>query len=66
MAYESYFYDPNGPPGYIALTGIFTYVEYNGESKIGWHSWEGDVINSEMEDWIRDAIYYYHFNNGDK
>jgi hypothetical protein len=63
-AYESYLYDPNGPPGYIALTGIFTYVDYLGDSKIGWHAWEGDVIDSEMEDWIRDAIYYYHLNSG--
>jgi hypothetical protein len=63
-AYESYLYDPNGPPGYIALTGIFTYVEYLGESKIGWHAWEGNVIDSEMEDWIKDAIYYYHLKNG--
>jgi len=64
MAYESYLYDPDGPPGYIALTGIFTYVEEQGERKIGWHAWEGNVIDSEMEDWIRDAIYYYHLNNG--
>jgi len=64
MAYDSYLYDPNGPPGYIALTGVFTYVEQNGKINIGWHSWEGDVADSEMEDWIKDAIYYYHINNG--
>jgi hypothetical protein len=65
-AYESYLYDPDGPPGYIALTGVFTYVEQDGETKIGWHSWEGDVADSDMEDWIRDAIYYYHVNSGGK
>lgn len=66
MAYESYLYDPDGPPGYIALTGIFTYVSYQGENRIGWHAWEGDVSDSEMEDWVRDAIYYYHLNDGGK
>jgi hypothetical protein len=63
MAYDSYLYDPNGPPGYIALTGLFTYIEQNGEIKIGWHSWEGNVVDSYMEDWIKDAIYYYHINS---
>lgn len=65
-AYASYLYDPNGPPGYIALTGIFTYVEDNGDVAIGWHSWEGNVQDAEMESWIQDAIYYYHTNNGGK
>lgn len=64
-AYESYLYDPDGAPGYIALTGIFTYVEHEGDIKIGWHSWEGDVADSDMEDWIKDSIYYYHLNNGE-
>ena len=63
-AYDSYLYDPNGPPGYIALTGVFTYVEQDGETKIGWHSWEGNVADSDMKDWIQDAIYYYHVNSG--
>lgn len=63
-AYESYLYDPNGPPGYIALTGVFTYVEYDGKIEVGWHGWEGNVADSDMEDWIQDAIYYYHVNSG--
>ena len=63
MANEAYLYDPNGAPGYIALTGVFTYVEDNGEIKIGWHSWELDVEDSVMESWIKDAIYYYNLNN---
>jgi len=63
MSNEAYLYDPNGAPGYIALTGIFTYIEDNGEIKIGWHSWELDVEDSVMETWIRDAIYYYDVNN---
>jgi len=65
-AYDSYLYDPDGPPGYIALTGVFTYVKQDGETKIGWHSWEGNVADSDMENWIQDAIYYYHVNSGDK
>ena len=65
-AYDSYLYDPDGPPGYIALTGVFTYVEHDGETKIGWHSWEGNVADSDMEEWIQDAIYYYHVNSGGK
>jgi len=59
----AYLYDPNGPPGYIALTGVFTYVKDNDDLKIGWHAWEGDVEDSEMEDWIKDGIYYYYLNS---
>jgi len=62
MANEAYLYDSNGAPGYIALTGVFTYVKDNGEIKIGWHSWEFDVEDSVMESWIKDAIYYYIMN----
>ena len=65
MANAAYLYDPDGSPGYIALTGVFTYVEDNGEIKIGWHSWELDVEDSVMESWIKDAIYYFNLNNGD-
>jgi hypothetical protein len=63
MAYDAYLYDPDGPPGYIALTGVFTLVEDNMEIKCGWHSWELDVEDSVMESWIKDAIYYYTLNN---
>lgn len=63
-AYDSYLYDPDGPPGYIALTGVFTYVEQDGNIEVGWHSWEGNVADSDMETWIQDAIYYYHVNTG--
>jgi hypothetical protein len=62
MSNEAYVYDPNGAPGYIALTGVFTFVEYNSELKIGWHSWELDVEDSVMETWIKDAIYYHNLN----
>jgi len=62
MSNEAYLYDPNGAPGYIALTGVFTYVEDNGEIKTAWHSWELDVEDSVMETWIKDAIYYYNMN----
>lgn len=61
-AYEVYLYDPNGPPGYIALTGVFTRVEHNGEAEVGWHSWEGNVADSDMEEWIKDAIQYSQKN----
>lgn len=65
-ANEVYLYDPNGPPGYIALTGLFTYVKDNGQIKIGWHTWEAPqdmtVNNSELETWIKDAIYYHRIN----
>jgi hypothetical protein len=64
-AYDSYLYDPDGPPGYIALTGVYTYVKQDREPKVGWHSWEGDVADSEMENWIKDAIYYHYRNKDD-
>jgi len=55
-------YDPDGGTHYIALTGVFTLVNDGGEVKIGWHSWEGNVGDSEMESWVKDIIYYYHVN----
>ncbi len=67
-ANEVYMYDPNGSPGYIALTGVYSYVKENGELKIGWHTWEAPndmiVSNSDLETWIKDAIYYYNMNSG--
>jgi len=63
MAYDAYLYDPDGPPAYIALTGVFTYVKDSGKIKIGWHSWEFDVEDSVMESWVMDAIYYYNINS---
>ena len=62
-AYAAYLYDPDGPPGYIALTGVFTLFDNNGDIEYGWHSWEKDVDSSELETWIQDAIYYYHINS---
>jgi len=64
-AYDSYLYDPDGPPGYIALTGIFTLVKYDDEIKYGWHSWEGDVEDTKMEEWVKDGIYYWYQNSGE-
>jgi hypothetical protein len=61
--YEAFLYDPNDAEQYIALTGIFTLVKENGQVTYGWHSWEGDVSDAEMETWIKDAIYYYHLNS---
>jgi len=59
---EAFYYDPNGGTNYIALTGVFTLIKDEGEVKIGWHSWEGDVGDTEMESWVKDIIYYYHVN----
>ena len=61
--YEAFLYDPNDAEAYIALTGLFTLVNVNGQTTYGWHSWEGDVADAEMETWIKDAIYYYHVNS---
>ena len=60
---EAFYYDPNGGTHYIALTGIFTLVNDGGEVQIGWHSWEGDVNDTSMENWIKDTIYYYHISS---
>lgn len=64
-AYESYLYDPDGPPGIIALTGIFTLFNNNGTIEKVWHSWERDVNYNVMEDWLKDGIYYWNQNSGD-
>jgi hypothetical protein len=61
--YEAFYYDPNGEPNYIALTGVFTLIKDGTEVKIGWHSWEGDVVDADMENWIKDSIYYYNMNS---
>lgn len=63
-AYDSYLYDPDGSPGIIALTGIFTLIENNGSINYAWHSWERDVDFAEMEKWVRDGIYYWQQNRG--
>jgi len=60
---EAFYYDSNGEPHYIAFTGVFTRINDGGEVKIGWHSWEGDVADTEMETWIKDSIYYYSVNS---
>lgn len=64
-AYDSYLYDPDGPPGYIALTGILTLIKNNGTIELGWHSWERDVDYSEMKEWLKDGIYYWYQNSGE-
>jgi hypothetical protein len=61
--YNAFYYDPNGEPNYIALTGVYTLIKDGGEVKIGWHSWEGNVADAEMETWIKDGIYYYNMNS---
>lgn len=63
-AYSSLVYDPDGPPHYIALTGIITLVERYDKIEYGWHAWEGDMEESELESWIKDGIYYYSINKG--
>jgi hypothetical protein len=62
---EAFYYDPNGGSQVIAFTGVFTRINDGGEVKIGWHSWEGDVADADMETWVKDAIYYYHINSED-
>jgi len=61
--HEAFYYDPNGEPNYIALTGVFTLLKDGTEVKIGWHSWEGNVADSDMENWVKDCIYYYNMNS---
>jgi hypothetical protein len=63
--YEAFYYDPNGGSQVIAFTGVFTLIKDGGEVKIGWHSWEGNVADADMENWIKDAIYHYHTNSED-
>ena len=63
--YEAFYYDPNGGSQVIAFTGVFTLINDGGEVKIGWHSWEGNVADADMENWIKDAVYYYHINSED-
>jgi hypothetical protein len=63
-AYNAYLYDPDGSPGIIALTGIFTLINQNESIVYGWHSWEQDVSFKEMEEWLKDGIYYWNENSG--
>lgn len=62
-AYDAYLYDPDGSPGIIALTSIFTLIKQNGTIVYGWHSWERDVDFKEMEEWLKDGIYYWNENS---
>jgi len=63
--YDVLQYDPDGPPHYIALTGIFTLTEKDGNKIPAWRTWEGDMTELEIETWIKDAIYYHHINKGE-
>ena len=65
MGYDSLIYDPNGAPHYIALTGIITLIENDGKVEYAWHAWEGDMTESEIEDWMKDAMYYHSINKGE-
>jgi hypothetical protein len=62
---EVFYYDANGPPSYIAFTGVFTLINDTGEVKIGWQTWEGNVEESVTESWIKDAIYYNNINKSE-
>lgn len=62
--YDALIYDPDGPPHYIALTGIFTLIEKDGKVEYGWHAWEGDMTEAEIESWMKDAMHYHHRNKG--
>ncbi len=64
-AYESYLYDPDGPPGIIAFTGIFTLINNSGTIEFAWHSWEQDVNYNVMAEWLKDGIYYWYQNSGE-
>ncbi|TES83126.1 MAG: hypothetical protein E3J91_03435 [Hadesarchaea archaeon] len=63
--YEAIAYDPDDSPHYIALTAIITSIDNNGGAEYCWHGWEGDMDKSDLEGWIKDAIYYYHINSGE-
>jgi len=57
-------YDPNGGQHYIALTCMLTKVRApDGSVAVGWHSWEGDMGQSDIDAWIKDAISYYKINS---
>ena len=63
--YDSYLYDPDGSPGLLALTGLLTLINNSGTIEYAWHSWEQDVKYSEMEEWLKDGIYYWYQNSGE-
>jgi hypothetical protein len=42
--------------------GIITLIEKDGNVAYAWHAWEGDMEESEIEDWMKDAMYYHHIN----
>lgn len=62
--YDALIYDPDGPPHYIALTVIITLIEKDGKIEYAWHAWEGDMTEAEIENWMKDAMYYHHINSG--
>jgi hypothetical protein len=62
---DSYLYDPVGPPEFLALTAILTLINNSGTIEYAWHSWELDVKYSEMEEWLKDGIYYWYQNIGE-
>ena len=58
-------YDPNGGKNSIPLTVIITLVtDENNETRIAWHSAEGERSKEWIESYMQDSIYYYRNNRG--
>ncbi|MDM7935373.1 MAG: thioredoxin family protein [Methanothrix sp.] len=52
-------YDPEGGEGYVPTTIFLTRVRSEDGVKVAWHSVIDAMSRSDIEDYIKDAIYYY-------
>jgi hypothetical protein len=62
-AFEAY--DPTGGSNYVPTTIFLTeFKDTRGKTSLAWHSYEDAMSESDVEAYIKDAIYYYRQSNG--
>ncbi len=62
-AFEAY--DPTGGSNYVPTTVFLTKVkDSKGKTSLAWHSYEDAMSESDVEAYVKDAIYYYRQHNG--
>ena len=62
-AFEAY--DPTGGSNYVPTTIFLTEIkDPKGKTSVAWHSYEDAMSESDVEAYVRDAIYYYRQSNG--
>ncbi len=58
-------YDPTGEQNFVPTTVFLTETrDSEGQTSVAWHSYEDAMSESDVEAYVKDAIYYYRQSNG--